>query len=84
MCVQRNIQERSLNHCYCGKAISIIYWPVCACACVRACMWVIERVGVCVRIRACSLATPARNAYVQYCVVICGPSVSTEFSDIMS
>ena len=37
----RYTEARSRNHCCCGKAISITYWPVCACmrvrACVRAC-----------------------------------------------
>jgi hypothetical protein len=25
------------NHCYCGKAVSVTYWSVCACFRVRAC-----------------------------------------------
>ena len=53
-------------------------------ACVRACMWVPKRVGVCMRIRAYSFANPARNAYAPYCDVICGPSGSTIFFDIIS
>jgi hypothetical protein len=52
------------------KAVSITYWSV---VCVRACMWVPGCVGVCIRIRARSLANPARNAYAPYCDVICGP-----------
>ena len=51
---------------------------------VRACICVPGRVGVCMRIRAYSLANPARNAYAPYCDVICGPSVSTTFFDIIS
>ena len=47
-----------------------------ACACVRACMWVPGRVGVCMPISAYSLANPARNAYAPYCDIIWGPSVS--------
>jgi hypothetical protein len=84
MYVQRNIKARSRNHFCCGKAISIIYWSVCACMRVRACMWVPGLVGVCMRIRACSLASPARNACAPYCDVICGPSVSAVFFEIIS
>ena len=36
MYVYRNIEAHSRNHCCCGKAISITYWCVCACLCVRA------------------------------------------------
>ena len=46
------------------------------CACVRS--------GACMRVRACSLAYPARNAYVPYCDVICGPSGPAIFFDIIS
>jgi hypothetical protein len=50
------------------------YALVCVCmlarACVRACMWVPERVDVCMRIRACNLANPACKAYALYCDVI--------------
>ena len=49
-----------------------------ACECVR----VLGSVGVCMRIRACSLANPTRNAYAPYCDVICDPSVSNTFCDI--
>ena len=41
------------NHCCRGKAVSITYWYV------RACLWVLGRVGVCMRISACSLANRA-------------------------
>ena len=51
---------------------------------VRACIRVLGRVGVCMRIRACSLAYPAHYAYASYCDVICGPSVSIKFFDIIS
>jgi hypothetical protein len=56
------------------------------CVCVRACVrvWLQGSVGVCMRVRACSLANPARNAHAPYCDVICGPSVSTTFFDIIS
>ena len=33
---------------------------------VRLCVWVPERVGVCMRISAYSLANPSRNAYAPY------------------
>ena len=46
---------------------------MCACLLVRACMWVPERVGVCMCVRAYSHANPTRNAYALYCDVICGP-----------
>ena len=48
----------------------------------RACVRVLGLVGVCMRIRPCSLANPARNAYAPYCDVICGPSVSTTISTL--
>jgi hypothetical protein len=36
MCVLRNNEERSCNHCCSGKAIRIAYWEcVCVCVCVR-------------------------------------------------
>ena len=60
------------------KAVSITYWSLCACLRVRA--WVPSCVGVCMRIRACSLANPARNAYAPYCDVICGPWSPLYFS----
>jgi hypothetical protein len=70
MYVLHNTEARSRNLCSCGKAVSITYWSLCAClhvrACVCACMWVTGRVGVCMRIRAYSLANPACNAYAPY------------------
>jgi hypothetical protein len=59
-----------------GKAVSITFFFVC----VR----VPRRVGVYMRVRACSLAYPACIAYAPYCDVICGPSGSTTFFDIIS
>jgi hypothetical protein len=53
-------------------------------ALVRACMWLPGRVDVCMRIRAYSLANPARNAYAPCCDVNCDPSVSTTFFDVIS
>ena len=64
------------------------YVLACVCmharACVRACVWSTERVGVCMSIRAYSLANPARKEHAPYFGVICGPSVSTQFLDIIS
>jgi hypothetical protein len=62
------------------RHVSITYWSLCACLRVRACMWVPSCVGVCMRISACSLANPARNAYAPYCDVICGPWSPLYFS----
>jgi hypothetical protein len=58
---------------------------VCVYMRARTCVHVVTgRVGVCMRIRVCSLANPAWNAYAPYCDVICGPSYSTPFFDIIS
>ena len=51
---------------------------------LRVCVRVSQRVGVCMRVHACSLANPACNAYAPCCDVICGPSGSTIFFDIIS
>jgi hypothetical protein len=48
--------------------------------CVHACLWVLESVGVCMCVRACSLDYPACKAYAPHCNVICGLSGSTVFS----
>jgi hypothetical protein len=45
-------------------------------------MGVLGCVGVCMSMRACSLAYPACNAYTPYCDVIFDPSSSTIFSGI--
>ena len=61
------------------------YLLVCACMRAPACVHCVrERVGMCMRVRACSLANPACNAYAPYCDVICVPSASTQFLDIIS
>jgi hypothetical protein len=39
---------------------------------------------VCMRVRTCSLAYPAWKSYASYCDVICGPSGSSIFLDIIS
>jgi hypothetical protein len=41
-------------------------------ACLRASVWVLTSVGMCMCARACSLAFPTYNAYAPYCDVICG------------
>ena len=55
---------------------------ICLCVCERQSVRVGARVSG--RVYACSLAYPARNAYAPYCDVICGPSGSTIFFDIIS
>ena len=72
----RNNETRSPNHCCCGKAISITSFCVCVNAWGCPSAWM--------RVRACSLAYPACNAYAPRCDVICGPSSSTIFFDIIS
>jgi hypothetical protein len=56
------------------KSNNIIYLSVCVCACawVRGC------------VHACSLAYRACNMYEPHCDIICGPSGSTTFLDIIS
>ena len=54
------------------------------CLCARSCVRVFGRVGVCMRVRACSLAFPACNFYALYCDVICDPSGPTKYFDIIS
>ena len=76
-----NIEARGLLLCR-GKPINITY--LCVCVCVRARARVPERVGVCMRVHACSPACPACNAYAPYCDVICGPSGFTIFFEIIS
>jgi hypothetical protein len=53
---------------------------VCELACMQAC----GCMSVCMSVRACSLAYLPCNAYAPYCDVICGPSGSTIFFDIIS
>jgi hypothetical protein len=60
------------------------YILVCVCMLARACMRVFGRVGLCIHIRAYSLANPTRKTYAPYCDVICGPSFSIIFFDIIS
>jgi hypothetical protein len=53
-----------------------------ACDCVRACIWVPERVGLCMHISACSLANPALYACAPYCDVIVAPLSPLYFSTL--
>ena len=53
-----------------GTATNVTYLCVCVC--------------VCMPMQACSLAYPACNSYAPYCDVICDPSGSTIFFDIIS
>jgi hypothetical protein len=55
-----------------------IKYHICICARMRACAQVLGHV------HACSLSYPACNEYAPYCDVICGPSGSTTFFDIIS
>ena len=63
-----------------------IFVCVCVCVCARspANVHVPGRMGVCMQVLACSLAYPARKSYIPYCDVICGPSGSTSFFDLIS
>ena len=67
-----NVKEPLRNHCHRGKAVSVL----CVCArvgaCVRACVWVPGRVGVCMCARACSIAFLAYKTLVPFCISICG------------
>jgi hypothetical protein len=64
---------------------SVLLIGLCVHACVRACVLQVPgRVGVCMRVRACSLAYPASNMYAPYCDVIFGPSVFIILFDIIS
>jgi hypothetical protein len=77
------VRKTFANYCRRRKARSITYWSlsvcmcVCACACARERVWLPESVCVCMRLRACSLAYPACNAYGPYRDVICGRWSST-------
>ena len=51
---------------------------------LRSCVWVPGCVSVYMRLRACSLAYAACNAYAPYCDVMFGPSGSTTCFDIIS
>ena len=77
MYVKRNIEAHLRNHCCRGKAENITYF--CVCVCVRA----LERGSVCIRVRVCSLAYPARKARPPY-FIICGLSGFNIFLDIFS
>jgi hypothetical protein len=57
---------------------------ICVCMHARAFVCVPGRVGMCMRVSSCSLAYPACNSYAPYCDVICGPSSSAIFFDIIS
>jgi hypothetical protein len=52
------------------------------CVRARSGVWVPKRVDLCMRVRICSLAYTACNAYASYCDVICVPSGFTTFFDI--
>jgi hypothetical protein len=52
--------------------------------CARVSLRVLEREDMCMRVRACSLTYPTCNFYAPYYDVICCPSGSTIFFDIIS
>jgi hypothetical protein len=64
------------------RGATVLHTCVCVCVRARVCACVPGRIGM--RVRAYSLAYPACNACAPYCDVICGPSVSTTFFDIIS
>jgi hypothetical protein len=76
MQLRTNSQARSRTHCCRGKAITITH----LCLCVRASVFS----RACTHVLACSLAYTACNSYAPYSDVICGPSSSTIFFDIIS
>jgi hypothetical protein len=53
------------------------YIFVCARACVRACVCVPGRVSVCMRVRACSLATRMRHVVTLFMAPLAPPHFST-------
>ena len=69
-----------MNHCCRGKALSITHWSACVCLRVRAGMWVLGRVGVCMRIRACSLANPVATCISHIVTSFLAPRPTLYFS----
>jgi hypothetical protein len=59
MYIERNTTAHARNNCYRGKAVSIIYF--CVCARASGCVGVGTQAYVC--FRACSLTCPARKAH---------------------
>ena len=60
---------------------SLLLWKSNKRAC--ACIWVPERVGVFIYVRACSLAYPTCSALAPYCIVMYSLSGCTKCSDII-
>ena len=71
------------NRCYRGIAINIM---LCVCVYVRARkhdrVRVLWRVGVCMRVRACSLAYPACSSYAPYLTSFVAPLAPPHFSTL--
>jgi hypothetical protein len=67
---QYNVTLRRVHESLLPWKSNKYYLLVCACACVRT--------------SACSLAYQACNAYAPYCDVVCSPSVSATFFDIIN
>jgi hypothetical protein len=60
------------------------YLHICLCVCVCVCVCVSGSLGLCKRVRACSLANTKCKGLEPYCDVTCGPSVFYKFFDIIS
>lgn len=56
-----------MNHCCCGKTVSITDLSVCVCTCVHVCSHRLGHLYVHV-----SFADQAHNTHVPYCDAICG------------
>jgi hypothetical protein len=72
------------NHSCRGKAIRVTYLSAIVCARVRMCGYRGAWAYACTHWRTCRLAQPAYNAYKPYWDVICGPSGSITFCDIIT
>ena len=88
VCVWRNNEACTRNHCCCGKAKSITYFCVCVYARARALGWVRACVYVGVGAQAWACAYTRVALLIQHAprrhIVICGLSGSTTFFDIIS
>ena len=83
--IENDEQDRQCTYCVILRRVreSLFPWKsnkyIFVCVCARAPP---GRIGVCMRMRACSLAYPAYNSYAPYCDVTCGPWGSTTFSTL--
>ena len=79
-----NITLRSFRESLLPWKSSYLLLCVCVCVGARALVWVPGRLGVCMRVRACSLAFPSFNTHAPCCDVMCVSSGSTIFFNIIS